>query len=91
MLPEQVRQFINVLAGSLIRYSTQLDDNGFTSCLHQSTGRRLLAAAEGTRVDTADLCYSGRNIWPCLFSEIDPTLCFEFMGKYVSGQPVCSS
>lgn len=91
MLPEQVRRFLDVLGGSLVWYWTQLDDNGFTSCLHQSTGRRLLAAAEGTRVDTADLCYSRRNIWPCLFLEIDPTLCFEFIRKNVSGHPDCSS
>ena len=91
MLPEQVRRFIDVLGGSLVRYPTQLDDNGFTSCLQQSTGRRLPAAAEGSRVDAADLCYSRRNIWPCLFSEIDPTLCFEFIRKYVGGHPVCSS
>lgn len=90
MLPEQVRRFIEVLGGLLVRYPTQLDDNGFASHLHQSSGRRLLAAAEGTRVDTADLCYSRRNIWPCLFLEIDPTLCFEFIRKYVSGHPVCS-
>lgn len=45
-----------------------------------------------TSVDTADLCYSKWNIWPCLFSEIDPTLCFKFIfiyqGKYVSADPV---
>lgn len=47
-----------------------------------------------TSVDTADLCYSKRNIWPCLFSEIDPTLCFKFIfiyhGKYVSADPLCT-
>lgn len=90
MLPEQVWRFIDVLGGWLVGYPTQLNDNGFTSCLHNSTRRRLLAAAEGARVDTADLCYSKRNIWPCLFSEIDPTLCFEFIRKYVSRHPVCS-
>lgn len=90
LMPEQIWQFIDLLDGLLVGYPTQLNDNCFTSCLLKSTQRRLLAAAEGTRVDTADLCYSKRNIWPCLFSEIDPTLCFEFIRKYFSGHPVCS-
>lgn len=55
---------------------------------------RWLAAVEGASVDTADPCYSKRNIWPCLFSQIDLTLCFKFIfichGKYVSPDPLCT-
>ena len=84
---------------------TQLNDNGFAACLLQSAQRTVLrldgfslevaGCSRRTSVDTADLCYSKWNIWPCLFSEIDPTLCFKFIfiyrGKYVSANPACTS
>lgn len=58
----------------------------------QTFSLEVSGCSRRTSVDTADLCYSKWNIWPCLFSEIDPTLCFKFIfiyqGKYVRADPV---
>lgn len=84
----------------LVQYPTPPNDNTLHNvCTNALRGqfsdstlaRSLAGRSRRISVDTADLCCSRGNIRPCLFSEIDPMLCFKFIfvrrGKYVSADP----